>query len=59
MGETVIAQACRDAVRKTEVQLELEQSRDVEEIQQQKGFCSKKGSSKSFDTKEDSEQTTS
>lgn len=31
LAETVIAQACRDAVRKTEVQLELEQARDVED----------------------------
>lgn len=30
-GKTVIAQACRDAIRKTEVQLELEQARDVED----------------------------
>lgn len=61
LGEIVTAQACKDAVRKTEVQLELEQARDVEDIQdiqEQKVFCNKKDSSKSFGTKEDSEQTT-
>lgn len=31
LGETVIAQACKDAVRTTTVQLELELARDVQD----------------------------
>lgn len=47
LGETVIAQACKDAVRTTTVQLELELARDVQD-NKKKASATRKASVAAF-----------